>query len=980
MADRSISISLEARVQGFVSGLRNAQQATNDLGNRIASFAQENEQHLDRVGKAGMVLGGGILAGIGLAVKSFAEFDKAMSEVQASTHESQANMDLLRDAAIEAGADTAFSAKEAAEGINELAKAGVTTKDILGGGLTGALSLAAAGSLGVGEAAEIAASALTQFGLAGKDIPHLADLLAAGAGKAQGSVQDMGAALNQSGLVAAATGLTIEETTGALAAFASAGMTGSDAGTSFKTMLMSLNPNSKEAAKLMEELGIKAYDSQGSFIGMSEYAGVLQGALKGMGDEQRNATLKTLFGSDAVRAANILYEQGASGIEKWEGAVNDAGYAAQTAALMQDNLAGDLEKLGGSFDSVLIKGGGGAAEALRGLVQGLEDVVDAVGSIPTPVMNATVGIAAITGGVLLLGGGLMTVLPQIIAFRAAQAALAVSAPRTAGAISFMGKAAGVAAVALIALVAANAMLGEHDTAPKLEATTQAILKLQKSATTSGEGGLDSLFKNWDSTILKGAPKDVDSLSDAVRRLANKDAWDDMNKGAGEMFSMFGGGSAIGQVTDRIKSLGDAMGQLAKNGATETAAESFQLLTKEFEANGKGAKEALESVPGYKDALQGLANQAKVTLTPQELLDFAMGKVPASMAGAAAATQTYTDAAGQSAPVTEDMAEELEKLGVNAQGAVSVLNAFVEVLQRSGLLALSERESFRSYSDALAEVGLNADGTGAAVGEMGRAFDNSTEQGKKNQAMFDAVASAGMNTTQAMADATDAFGANVYSQEQLQTNLGTTFNNLVTAAGQFGITGGEADALARKVMGIPPGVNIDTWMSDFALKLAQQTTGELDKLDGRVIDMYANLHETTLKKTIEDPGGMGSGVGGRQNGSLGGGMATGGRVYGPGTPTSDSVPTMLSKDEYVIKASAAKALGYGYLDKLNGGDTQPLKAGYQYAPASAPARQAMAMSAPTGPASGVTNNWNITEQSDPMATAYAVSHRQQALAS
>lgn len=148
MATRSISISLEARVQGFVSGLRTAQQATNDLGSRISTFAQENEQNLDRVGKAGMVLGGGILAGIGLAVKSFAEFDKAMSEVQASTHESQANMDLLRDAAIEAGADTAFSAKEAAEGINELAKAGVATKDILAGGLTGALSLAAAGSLG----------------------------------------------------------------------------------------------------------------------------------------------------------------------------------------------------------------------------------------------------------------------------------------------------------------------------------------------------------------------------------------------------------------------------------------------------------------------------------------------------------------------------------------------------------------------------------------------------------------------------------------------------------------------------------------------------------------------------------------------------------------------------------------------------------------------------------------------------------------
>ena len=107
-----------------------------------------------------------------------------------------------------------------------MAKAGVSTKDILGGGLKGALSLAAAGSLDVAEAAEISASALTQFKLSGDKIPHLADLLAAGAGKAQGSVQDLGAALNQSGLVAASTGLSIEETTGVLAAFASAGVDG----------------------------------------------------------------------------------------------------------------------------------------------------------------------------------------------------------------------------------------------------------------------------------------------------------------------------------------------------------------------------------------------------------------------------------------------------------------------------------------------------------------------------------------------------------------------------------------------------------------------------------------------------------------------------------------------------------------------------------------------------------------------------------
>ena len=192
-----------------------------------------------------------------------------MSNVAAATHETTGNMELLRAAALKAGADTAFSASEAADGIEALAKAGVSTADILNGGLTGALDLAAAGNIEVGDAAEIAATALTQFRLSGEQIPHVADLLAAGAGKAQGDVADLGQALKQSGLVASQMGLSIEDTTGSLAAFASAGLIGSDAGTSFKAMLQRLANPLGQGKKAMDELGISAYDAQGNFVGIT---------------------------------------------------------------------------------------------------------------------------------------------------------------------------------------------------------------------------------------------------------------------------------------------------------------------------------------------------------------------------------------------------------------------------------------------------------------------------------------------------------------------------------------------------------------------------------------------------------------------------------------------------------------------------------------------------------------------------------------
>jgi TP901 family phage tail tape measure protein len=303
------------------------------------------------------------------AVAKFTEFDVAMDAVAASTHETTENMDALTAAALEAGSTTKYSASEAAGGIDALAKAGVSTTDILAGGLDGALALSAAGMDDVAASAEIAASTMSQFGLEGKDIPHIADLLAAAAGKAQGSVADMGQALNQTGLVAGQMGLSVEETTGTLAAFASAGLIGSDAGTSFRTMLLRLANPSGEAADEMKRLGIEAYDAGGNFVGTIALAGQLQSALAGKEQAERDAALATIFGSDAIRAANVLYAQGAKGIADWTSKVDDAGFAAETAAIKMDNLKGDIEELVGALEVLAIGTGESADGPLRSLVQ-----------------------------------------------------------------------------------------------------------------------------------------------------------------------------------------------------------------------------------------------------------------------------------------------------------------------------------------------------------------------------------------------------------------------------------------------------------------------------------------------------------------------------------------------------------------------------------------------------------------------------------
>lgn len=407
MADRVVKVTLSAEVAGYKRAMQEAAEETR----KTATKAEKYKAALDEVGRAGLVMGGVLAAGIGLAVAKSAEFDAAMSNVQAATHESAENMDALRQAALDAGASTVFSATESANAIEELAKAGVSTADILGGGLRGALDLAAAGELGVADAAGIAATSLKMFGLHGSDMSHVADLLAAGAGKAQGDVSDLSQALNQAGLVADQTGLSIEETTAGLAAFAEKGMLGSDAGTSFKSMLQRLTPQSGEAARRMDELGISAYDAQGNFVGLAEFAGNLQDALRDLTPEQRNSAMATIFGADAVRAAKVIYDQGEEGIRNWTAAVDDQGYAAETARARLDNLKGDIEALGGAFETALIDTGSEANDTLRAMVQAVTGLVDIYNELPEPVKAATLLVGGATAAVGLGVGGIAKAVP-----------------------------------------------------------------------------------------------------------------------------------------------------------------------------------------------------------------------------------------------------------------------------------------------------------------------------------------------------------------------------------------------------------------------------------------------------------------------------------------------------------------------------------------------------------------------------------------
>lgn len=865
MADRRVKVTFSAEIQGFKSAMEEAaratektKKATEDAGKaadthlgKMVQSATKNSDAWERTGAVTAGAGATMVAGVGLAIKSYADFDKQMSSVQAATHATAGDMTQLRDAAVKAGADTAFSAVEAAQGIEELAKAGVSTKDIMGGGLKGSLDLAAAGSLGVAEAAEISASALTQFKLSGDKIPHLADLLAAGAGKAQGSVSDLGAALNQSGLVAASTGLTIEETAGSLAAFASAGLTGSDAGTSFKTMLMSLNPNSEAAASLMNELGISAYDAQGKFVGMSEYAGILQNALKDMSDEQRNATLKTLFGSDAVRAANVLYEQGAAGINKWEAAVNDAGYAAETAAIMQDNLAGDIEKLGGSMDSVFLKSGSGANDFLRGLAQGAEDAVDWIGQIPGPVLSTSAAIAGVVGVAALGAGAFLNLTPKVLESVQAFDKLAPAGSKARGALAGVGKAAG-GAMAIGALTLVLAKLAESDYMSKIDTGMGRVANVLSDVARNSPdaaSGLDSLFKNTEGKDLINNVNDLDS---ALKRTFQPDAGRQFNDwGEGLINSMTGVKGSSQILGDSFKRIDETMAGLVSSGSSSDAAKIFDRLKERSGELGISVEDLKKKFPEYADALQKADADSK--------------SLAATTGQAKGAVDSLSGAAVAAKPSAEDLAKALEDVGLSADGSVVSVEKWTQSLFNAGLLSLSASNAAIGYQAAI-------DAVTESVKVNGTTLDINTEQGRANQTAFNGIASAAMAAMTATAEETLATEGSTAAQAGLQSALRTSYNDLVAAAGQFGIVGDEADTMARKALGVPKNVNIDAWVNDQATARLEAVQAKARELDGTQSTVTITTVER-IQRNYESSNGAGA-VGGQQQ--IAGG-ASGGRV-------------------------------------------------------------------------------------------------------
>ncbi|MCX5601630.1 phage tail tape measure protein [Streptomyces phaeochromogenes] len=679
MVTRTVTVRLRADINQYTRGMRTAARSTS------------------QVAGAGAAVGTAMVAGFALAAASAAKFDKELSNVRAVTGASAKDMAKLRAAALEAGKTTSFTATEAARAEAELARAGISTANIIGGALKGSLALAAAGQVDLTEAAVVSAQAMNTFGLEGKDVTHIADLLAAGANKSAADVHGLSMSLRMGGLLAHQTGLSIEDTVGTLAAFADHALIGSDAGTSLKVMLQRLVPQSNEARAAMDKIGFSAYDSQGKFVGLSELAGRMKTSFGKLTPEARNAAMATIFGADAVRSATILYELGSKGIDRYVKSVNDHGAAGRVASIQTDNLIGDLERLRGAIEVALIEGGSAANGGLRTMTQWITNAVNAYNSLSPELQHAVTLFTGIGGAATLAAVGILLMIPRIHATTTALAAMGVTATTVRSAMMGLGRL-GLVVGGLMAISwGVEKLTSQFDEAPpSVTKMGNSLLNFARTGKAAGE-------------LTKTFGKDLDGFGDAVARLAHPGALDRVGDSLYTITHLGSDSYDLDQARTKIKSVDEALKGLVEGGAPDVAAEAFAKMAKEAEAQGTSTEKLRTLLPGYAEALTATDTQTKLSAESQAKL---------------------AKEAGITADELQDQRTEAEKLA----DALGALNG----------VAISSAEREISFRQSLADLT-------AAVKENGHSLDVTSDKGRKVKGAFLDAAKAAMEHAQAVAE-------------------------------------------------------------------------------------------------------------------------------------------------------------------------------------------------------------------------------------
>ena len=456
-------IETENELKRLTTEANNSHTALEKMG-VLGETLQSAGDKISGVGQKLLPVTAGVTALGTIAVKTGADFDAAMSKVAAVSGATGSEMDALREKAREMGSKTKFSASEAADAMNYMAMAGWKTNDMLSG-IEGIMNLAASGE-DLASTSDIVTDALTAFGLSASDSGHFADILAAASSNANTNVSMMGETFKYAAPVLGSLGYSAEDSAIAIGLMANAGIKSSQAGTALRAAITNLAKPTDTVASAMEQYGISLTDSSGKMYSLRELMEQLRQKLGGLSEAEQAQAAASLFGKEAMSGMLAIINGSPADFEKLSNAIDTCsdtvdGYNGTTekmAAVMQDNLAGQvtilksqLEELAISFSDILMP-------TIRSIVSRIQELVDKLNQLD-PQTKETIAkialVAAALGPMLVVLGKTISSVGTVFSAVSKLPALFSTVQGGIGAIT---GALGVSLGPLLAIIAAVAAL------------------------------------------------------------------------------------------------------------------------------------------------------------------------------------------------------------------------------------------------------------------------------------------------------------------------------------------------------------------------------------------------------------------------------------------------------------------------------------------------------------------------------------------
>lgn len=416
----------EKDLNKYEKELEDVTKESKDMANAVDDSAEAAER-----AKEGFTVMKGALAslvadGIRVAIRAVKElatetfnaganFESAMSQVEAVSGASAEEMDALTAKAKEMGESTKFSATESAEAFNYMAMAGWKTEEMIDG-IGGIMNLAAASGADLATTSDIVTDALTAMGYGAEDAGKLADVMAAASSNANTNVEMMGATFQYAAPLVGALGYNMEDTAVAIGLMANAGIKGEKAGTALRSIFTRLSSPPKAAAEAMEKLGISLTDSSGKMKPFAKVMEDLRGKFKGLDETQQTQMASALAGQEAMSGLLAIVNASPSDFKKLTKAVKESEGAAQDMAdTMNDNVSGQITLLKSKIEGIMIKVFEKAAPKIRNAIDSISNALDSVDwdSVANRVSQAVKQVVDVFKWLLQNGSGVASTLKVI---------------------------------------------------------------------------------------------------------------------------------------------------------------------------------------------------------------------------------------------------------------------------------------------------------------------------------------------------------------------------------------------------------------------------------------------------------------------------------------------------------------------------------------------------------------------------------------